>query len=130
VNAEEKNFVPMTPIRVHFTGDSATLPETKKCPATVEGQPISSNTMPNGVLFPPPEYGRWRGSTRVDPNLVHWKRADEESEGVKEVKHAGDEAQVDGEAPPVYLAGTGEGTWTDDKAEMVEIGSSVTRSSR
>jgi hypothetical protein len=28
---------------------------------------------------PPPAYGLWRSSVRVDPNLLHWQRADSSS---------------------------------------------------
>lgn len=32
--------------------------------------PENDKSMP----APPPSYGRWRGSVRVDPNLIHWQR--------------------------------------------------------
>jgi hypothetical protein len=39
---------------------------------------LSGNQEPESskdVAPPPPAYGRWRGSVRVDPNLIHWERA-------------------------------------------------------
>jgi hypothetical protein len=30
---------------------------------------------------PPPAYGLWRSSVRVDPNLLHWQRVDDATRG-------------------------------------------------
>lgn len=30
------------------------------------------------VKMPPPAYGLWRSSVRVDPNLLHWRKVEEE----------------------------------------------------
>ena len=29
-----------------------------------------------GLKHPPPAYGLWRGSVRLDPNLLHWQRVE------------------------------------------------------
>ncbi|CZT17566.1 uncharacterized protein RCC_03400 [Ramularia collo-cygni] len=66
-------FMPPTPIQVHVIADDVLADENVAQPTT--GADHSSHlwdkevdTIPN----PPPAYGRWRGSVRADPDLLHW----------------------------------------------------------
>lgn len=94
--------MPVTPIRVHFTEDDST-PQTATIVGSSEtaagGEHSTAIPGPDGVLFPPPAYGRWRGSIRADPNLVHWQRVGQGSDGNVRSEQDG---QRHGEGPPVY----------------------------
>lgn len=98
----EMAYVPVTPIRVHFTGDDGAPPTATAIPGSEEaagGEQSCTIPGPDGVLFPPPAYGRWRGSIRADPSLVHWQRVGQGSDGNNGTEQHG---QGQGEGPPVY----------------------------
>lgn len=57
-------FVPPTPIQVHVIADELAPDENIAQP----GWDKDVDEVPN----PPPAYGRWRGSVRADPDLLHW----------------------------------------------------------
>jgi hypothetical protein len=79
----EQSLIPNSPIMVQYehAGD----------------EQRSSQETP--VRMPPPAYGRWRGSYRMDPELLHWRRVgDGEGEGEGEERRSGDMA------PPVYAS--------------------------
>lgn len=69
-------FVPPTPIRVHMPADEVR-------PDSREAQPTASADLGVAVVDwdkdvealpnPPPAYGRWRGSVRANPDLLHWQ---------------------------------------------------------
>jgi hypothetical protein len=59
-----EGFRPVRPIPVTLARDEEMLLES-------EGKEIE------GLKQPPPAYGLWRSSVRVDPNLLHWARADQ-----------------------------------------------------
>jgi hypothetical protein len=63
-------FQPIVPIRVHLARDeeaAANLAIAMEREVDLEKEVIPP---------PPPAYGLWRSSVRVDPNLLHWQRAD------------------------------------------------------
>ncbi|KAF2813015.1 uncharacterized protein BDZ99DRAFT_247555 [Mytilinidion resinicola] len=62
-------FKPIRPIRVHLARDEEIGVGSEA--AEVEAEPEKEK-----VQMPPPAYGLWRSSVRVDPNLLHWQRAD------------------------------------------------------
>ncbi|KAF1347528.1 hypothetical protein BDV97DRAFT_355383 [Delphinella strobiligena] len=95
----ERGYVPVTPIRIHVTGDSTPRATAISNSETAGGGEQSSVPGPDGVLFPPPAYGRWRGSVRADPDLVHWQRVGQGSDGDDGTERNG---QGCGEGPPVY----------------------------
>jgi hypothetical protein len=43
-----------------------------------EGKEVEKDAE-EGVKIPPPAYGLWRGSVRLDPNLLHWQRVQHET---------------------------------------------------
>lgn len=70
---QHDSFVPIVPIPVSLAADEVR-------PDTSEAQPSAAvhqtpdvwdkhAVMPN----PPPAYGKWRGSVRADPDLLHWQ---------------------------------------------------------
>ena len=69
-------FVPTTPIRVHMPADEVR-------PDSREAQPTATADLGVAVVDwdkdvealpnPPPAYGRWRGSVRANPDLLHWQ---------------------------------------------------------
>jgi hypothetical protein len=72
-------FHPVRPIRVHVARDEELALEDDDI------DPADADTREDGdeekkvrakVTQPPPAYGLWRSSVRVDPNLLHWQRVD------------------------------------------------------
>ena len=69
-------FVPESPIRVHMPTDEVR-------PDSRDAQPTASVSLGVAVVDwdkdiealpnPPPAYGRWRGSVRANPDLLHWQ---------------------------------------------------------
>lgn len=64
-----EGFTPVRPIRVHLARDE----EIAIGSGDGTGDPEKEVS---AVSMPPPAYGLWRCSVRVDPNLLHWQRAD------------------------------------------------------
>ncbi|RMY65220.1 hypothetical protein D0863_09261 [Hortaea werneckii] len=70
------DYIPPTPIQVHVAADGIR-------PHSRDGMPLPTNNRPTlhgwnkdiDVLPhpPPPAYGRWRGSVRANPDLLHWQ---------------------------------------------------------
>ncbi|ORY15708.1 hypothetical protein BCR34DRAFT_477604 [Clohesyomyces aquaticus] len=63
-----EGFQPIRPIRVHLARDEELGLADESDPDDAEKEKVISH--------PPPAYGLWRSSVRVDPNLLHWQRAD------------------------------------------------------
>lgn len=66
-------FVPPTPIQVHVIADDVRADDSIAQPTSgvqqaSRGWDKDVDAIPN----PPPAYGRWRGSVRADPDLLHW----------------------------------------------------------
>lgn len=64
-----EGFHPIRPIRVHVARD-----EELEDHHDVEIEDIPDPE--KKVTPPPPAYGLWRSSVRVDPNLLHWQRVE------------------------------------------------------
>ncbi|KAK0249498.1 hypothetical protein LTS09_015419 [Friedmanniomyces endolithicus] len=69
------DYVPPTPIPVHVAADEVR-------PDSREAEPSASADRASTLAFdkdiddlpkPPPAYGRWRGSVRVNPDFLHWQ---------------------------------------------------------
>ncbi|KAK0946126.1 hypothetical protein LTR29_002440 [Friedmanniomyces endolithicus] len=69
------DYVPPTPIPVHVAADEVR-------PDSREAEPSASADRASILAFdkdiddlpkPPPAYGRWRGSVRVNPDVLHWQ---------------------------------------------------------
>jgi hypothetical protein len=60
-----EGFQPIVPIRVHLERDADV--ERDVVDLEKDDAPLPPP--------PPPAYGLWRSSVRVDPNLLHWQRA-------------------------------------------------------
>ena len=91
----EPELVPEKPIPIHMASDTGFGPD-------VEAQPI--------IQLPPPVYGNFRNSMRINPELVHWKEVQPKppspltptyDEAVNQVH------QTMGYRPPSYLSETG-----------------------
>lgn len=64
-------FQPIVPIRVHLARDEEAGDVSE---ADVDRDvDLEKDALPPP---PPPAYGLWRSSVRVDPNLLHWQRAE------------------------------------------------------
>lgn len=81
VSAPE-GFVPVRPIRVHLARDEE-LADAYASSDDEEGDEEMRNRdvsgagdTEKGLKLPPPAYGLWRSSVRVDPNLLHWQRVE------------------------------------------------------
>jgi hypothetical protein len=74
-----EGFQPIVPIRVHLRRDEETPDEDAGLENDLAiDDDIEGKNMPPP---PPPAYGLWRSSVRVDPNLLHWQRADDVTRG-------------------------------------------------
>ena len=100
----EQSLIPNSPIMVQYEADD-------------EDVETASQASPANVRPPPPAYGRWRGSYRMDPELLHWRRVGD-AEGEQR-------SSVD-TAPPMYASPRRPTMTRQDEAvgatEMVEVG--------
>lgn len=66
--------MPPTPIQVHVIADDVQVDGNIAQPTAGTQHHASENWDKDvdSVLNPPPAYGRWRGSVRADPDLLHW----------------------------------------------------------
>jgi hypothetical protein len=68
-----EGFQPIRPIRVHLARDEEVGNDMER---DVEADlDLEKDELPPP---PPPAYGLWRSSVRVDPNLLHWQRVEEQ----------------------------------------------------
>jgi len=68
-----EGFRPIRPIQVHLARDE----ELGDQDPTDEGEDSTSDPeKEKKIAPPPPAYGLWRSSVRVDPNLLHWQRVE------------------------------------------------------
>ena len=69
------DYVPPTPIPVHVAADEV-RPDSREAEPSA-GADRASRLMwdkeVESVPNPPPAYGRWRGSVRANPDLLHWQ---------------------------------------------------------
>jgi hypothetical protein len=65
-----EGFQPIVPIRVHLARDEEAENDLERGLGAAEVDMEKDTVAP-----PPPAYGLWRSSVRVDPNLLHWQRA-------------------------------------------------------
>ncbi|KAL1611937.1 hypothetical protein SLS60_000160 [Paraconiothyrium brasiliense] len=76
-----EGFNPIRPIRVHLARDEELADAySSDEEEDVEGERRRDGGVEEGekdVKLPPPAYGLWRSSVRVDPNLLHWQRVDD-----------------------------------------------------
>lgn len=63
--AGPEGFKPDVPIPVQLARDEEAMWDDEKAPEEKES-----------LKQPPPAYGLWRGSVRLDPNLLHWQRVE------------------------------------------------------
>lgn len=76
LSSDATAFVPPTPIQVHMPADDVR-------PDSRQAQPTATTDLGVSVVYwdkdvealpnPPPAYGRWRGSVRANPDLLHWQ---------------------------------------------------------
>jgi hypothetical protein len=66
----ESNFAPTVPIRVHMAVD-----EELAVAEPVHETPVAAAAEP-ATTVPPPAYGLWRSSVKVNPELLFWQRVD------------------------------------------------------
>lgn len=74
-----REFLPPTPIQVHIASDT---PVPQDQPSTSHSTTSANRHSPgpdrwdqptHELTNPPPAYGRWRGSVRANPDLLHWQ---------------------------------------------------------
>jgi hypothetical protein len=69
-------FHPAEPIQVHLARDED-LNNSFDEERDLQGSDPAESMKEKPVPLPPPAYGLWRSSVRVDPNLLHWQRVDD-----------------------------------------------------
>ena len=75
-----EGFVPERPIRVHLARDEVDADlEAGYSDDDHDGarDGLDAEKDRDKVPLPPPAYGLWRSSVRVDPNLLHWQKVEE-----------------------------------------------------
>lgn len=124
-----EGFVPVRPIRVHLARDEE-LADSSDEEAAIEGDGRNREMggdpekEEKGVKMPPPAYGLWRSSVRVDPNLLHWQRVEDAAPPLSGLRNSvqpgagstggsvvssvtGAPAQTEGPRPPSYVSDDG-----------------------
>lgn len=101
----EESLIPNSPIMVQYEADE-------------DVERASQDSVTVNVRPPPPAYGRWRGSYRMEPALLHWRR-------VGSAEEVEQRSSVD-TAPPMYASPLRLTRSRQDGAvggsEMVEVG--------
>lgn len=72
-----EGFQPIRPIRVHLARDEelGSVDHDSEDERRDEREDEAAEAeKEKKVVLPPPAYGLWRSSVRVDPNLLHWQR--------------------------------------------------------
>ena len=73
-----EGFKPVRPIRVHLARDEELGIEGEAQEGGGgEGGGDDDAEKGGALKMPPPAYGLWRSSVRVDPNLLHWQRVED-----------------------------------------------------
>ncbi|KAK3111192.1 hypothetical protein LTR53_013796 [Teratosphaeriaceae sp. CCFEE 6253] len=69
------DYIPPTPIVVHFVADEVRPDSREAAPSAGADRAsrLAFDKEIDDVPKPPPAYGRWRGSVRVNPDLLHWQ---------------------------------------------------------
>ncbi|KAI7259917.1 hypothetical protein KC345_g10198 [Hortaea werneckii] len=69
------DYVPPTPIPVHVAADEIPPDARDGIPSPTDhgASPHAWNKDIDILPHPPPAYGRWRGSVRANPDLLHWQ---------------------------------------------------------
>ncbi|EMC98664.1 hypothetical protein BAUCODRAFT_154420 [Baudoinia panamericana UAMH 10762] len=73
--SETVDFIPPTPIPVHVADDASVRPDSREAHPTSGVARASQAWDKEAPILanPPPAYGRWRGSVRANPDLLHWQ---------------------------------------------------------
>ncbi|WEW59873.1 hypothetical protein PRK78_005354 [Emydomyces testavorans] len=67
-----------------------------------------TNTRNHHITCPPPAYGLWRGSMRIDPNMIYWQRVDRRtSEGAVNSSPIAETRPPTANRPPSYISDDG-----------------------
>ncbi|KAI6821151.1 hypothetical protein KC332_g9428 [Hortaea werneckii] len=71
----DADYVPPTPIQVHVAADEIRPEASDGSPSpTIHAALAHAWNKDIDILpHPPPAYGRWRGSVRANPDLLHWQ---------------------------------------------------------
>jgi hypothetical protein len=75
-----EGFRPVRPIRVHLARDEELSDDEHALDDEADGDEVDDAEKGKKVKMPPPAYGLWRSSVRVDPNLLHWQRVEDASQ--------------------------------------------------
>ena len=107
-----EGFHPIRPIQVHLARDADLCDEEEELEA--------DGAAKEKVALPPPAYGLWRSSVRVDPNLLHWQRVNGSRASEVPSMHptsrqgsasgpaaSAPEPEVQGPRPPSYVSEDG-----------------------
>ncbi|PGH16944.1 hypothetical protein AJ80_05012 [Polytolypa hystricis UAMH7299] len=90
---------PQHPIPVVFARDEEMLAEVNENGAISQSQPP--------MAAPPPAYGLWRSSVKINPNLVHWQRNNHQRRDAPGDINDTDERPATVNRPPSYVTEDG-----------------------
>ncbi|KAL4994417.1 hypothetical protein BDV10DRAFT_151344 [Aspergillus recurvatus] len=88
---------PNQPIHVTMAGDEERFTESHSTSSSMK------------VTTPPPAYGLWRTSVRLDPSLLHWQRVENQPAAPQrtERKEENSNRKARGHRPPSYMSDDG-----------------------
>lgn len=77
LSSDATEFAPASPIRVRMGSMDDVRPNTSDAEPAMRATNVEAdeswNKSPSPIANPPPAYGRWRGSVRANPDLLHWQ---------------------------------------------------------
>ncbi|KAL4945960.1 hypothetical protein BDV06DRAFT_183738 [Aspergillus oleicola] len=61
------------------------------------------------IMAPPPAYGVWRSSVRINPDLLYWQRIDNQAAATRDTERGeqGQYRKANGRRPPTYMSDDG-----------------------
>ncbi|KAK6432122.1 hypothetical protein LTR95_011711 [Oleoguttula sp. CCFEE 5521] len=102
ISEDTEHLVPPTPFNVHMLSDDILADTSEAQPsAAVHQTPDVWDPAKGPVTQPPPAYGKWRGSTRADPELLHWRVLPSPTDTVPSPTYE-EVVREDGNGPPSY----------------------------
>lgn len=113
----EENLVPTSPIAVQYDDDADAI-------LGLDLEQGPEPRTPGGPRHPPPAYGRWRGSVRLDPDLMHLRQVGIDTVSDAERGEGGSEEPPTYASPRTHRAETlrRESEMMGRRGEMIEVG--------
>ncbi|KAK2879546.1 hypothetical protein FQN49_000766 [Arthroderma sp. PD_2] len=73
---------------------------------------------PKSITMPPPAYGLWRGSVKMDPNLLYWQRVDQHKLAHGHPQSVNEVRPSTANRPPSYISDDGIQSVVDSRPQQ------------